>query len=229
MKLKVKSFDSKEWPLKVANILQRRVKHVLLEKGVCTVMLTGGRSARSVYKLWRNLPDFKKMSNVRFYFSDERCVPHNNLESNYGMTMKTLFYNGIPDGCSVHSMLGGASNWELSAEHYESLLPEVLDVLLLSIGEDGHIASIFPGSKATQKMKSKVVRVLGPKHPYERLTISASVILGAASLFVMAQGETKVALLNEIIKFPNDISGMPARLALDATWLVDCNQENNYV
>ena len=67
-------------------------------------MLTGGGSAARLYKAWRDLPAFQQMTGVSFYFGDERCVPPDNSESNYGMAMQTLFSHGVPIECSVFRM-----------------------------------------------------------------------------------------------------------------------------
>jgi len=69
----------------------------LLQKSPVTVMLTGGSSATQLYTEWQKLPNFKKLTNTTFYFGDERCVPPDHPESNYGMAMQTLFEDGLPN------------------------------------------------------------------------------------------------------------------------------------
>ena len=107
-------------------------------------MLTGGGSAARLYKAWRDLPAFQQMIGVSFYFGDERCVPPDHEESNFGMVIQVLFPQGVPTGCSVFRMEADATNLETAAQRYADLLPDSIDVILLGVGEDGHIASLFP-------------------------------------------------------------------------------------
>lgn len=173
-------------------MIQDRVNSVLLEHGQCTVVLTGGRSAERLYTSWARLPEFSQTSGIRFYFGDERCVPPDHLESNYAMVMRSLFNRGVPNSCSVFRMEAEDSDREAAAQRYAEALPEKVDVLLLGVGEDGHIASLFPGSTALHEVGRRVLPVSGPKPSFERLTITPSVIAQARSVFVLAAGTAKV-------------------------------------
>lgn len=204
-----------------ARLIQDSINAVLLERGQCSVMLTGGRSAARLYTAWAGLPAFLQMTGVQFYFGDERCVPPDHPESNYGMAMRTLFNQGVPLGCSVFRVEADDPNHEAAALRYEVGLPDKVDVLLLGVGEDGHIASLFPGSVVLKEVHRRVVSVTGPKPPHERLTITPPVIAQARSVFVLATGIAKTQILVKLLQVGGDFDTIPARLILNATWLLD--------
>ena len=104
-------------------------------------------------------------------------------------------------------------------------LPETIDFMLLSIGDDGHIASLFPNSPALFENERKVVPVIGPKAPYQRITITPSVIQSAKHVYVLALGDEKRRKYEEAILDREDISSIPARLVLDRTWIFDLDEE----
>ena len=87
MQPEIKQFESTVWPMKAAGLISDNINSFLDEQGKCSVMLTGGRSAARLYKAWRDLPAFQQKTGVSFYFGDERCVPPDHNESNYGMAM----------------------------------------------------------------------------------------------------------------------------------------------
>jgi 6-phosphogluconolactonase len=217
----IKRFKVIDWPLKAVGLINDNINSILAEQGQCSVMLTGGRSAAQFYKAWRNLPTFQQMTGVSFYFGDERCVPPGHPESNYGMVMQALFQNGVPVGCSVFRMEADAINLEAAAQRYADLLPDSVDVLLLGVGEDGHVASLFPNHVALQERRRRVIPITGPKPPFERLTITPPVITKARSVFVLATGSAKAGMLSAALKNPNDFVALPARLTLGGTWLMD--------
>ena len=221
MRPQIKKFEATEWPAQAADLIQDSINAILLERGQCSVMLTGGRSAERLFTSWIRLPIFQQMPGVRFYFGDERCVPPDHPESNYGMAMRTLFNQGIPAGCSVFHMEADGIDREAAALRYEDLLPGNVDVLLLGVGEDGHIASLFPGSVALQEVRRRVVSVTGPKPPYERLTITPPVIAQARLIFILATGAAKAQILVKALQEASDFDSIPARLVLNATWLLD--------
>jgi 6-phosphogluconolactonase len=217
----IKQFEGTDWPMKAAGLISDTINSVLAEQGKCSVMLTGGRSAARLYKAWRDLPAFKQTTGVSFYFGDERCVPPDHAESNYGMAMQTLFSKCVPIECSVFRMEADAIDLEAAAQSYADLLPESIDVLLLGVGEDGHIASLFPNSTALQESKRQVIPITGPKPPFGRLTITPPVITQAKSTFMLATGTAKAKILNVARHAPGNFDAVPARLVLSATWLLD--------
>lgn len=217
----IRQFDVAKWPVQSAQLIQDRINAVLLERRQCSVMLTGGRSAERLYMVWAEIPDFQQMTGVRFYFGDERCVPPDHPESNYGMVMHTLFNQGVPAGCSVFRIETDGIDREAAALRYDDLLPDKVDVLLLGVGEDGHIASLFPGSVVLKEVHRRVVSVTGPKPPHERLTITPPVIAQARSVFVLATGAAKAQILVKALQKAGDFDTIPARLVLNATWLLD--------
>lgn len=208
------------WPYHVAKALTEVIRKTHLASGSCSFMLTGGRSAASLYRVWGALPDFGQLRNIDFYFSDERCVSPDHVESNFGLTMRTLFKNGVPPTCRIIRMSSELRDQMAAVVAYEAQLPKRLDVLLLSVGEDGHIASLFPKSSALFEKYRRVVNVLAPNPPFERLTVTPDVILNARNIFVMAIGEAKADIYKRATLAPKDVSELPARLVLDATWFV---------
>lgn len=147
------------------------------EHRTCHVMLTGGRSAAELYRTWAvSSKHHLNLNGVQFYFGDERCMLPDYTQSNYGMAMRTLFPDGKPGGVHLDRIEADSSDEEAAADRYAALLPEVIDVLLLSMGEDGHIASLFPYSVALRETRRRVVPVTGPKPPFQRLTITPPVI-----------------------------------------------------
>lgn len=216
-----KQFETSEWPALAAEFVQRALSLSLDAQRVCNIMLTGGRSAERLYLAWRELPAFWQLKNVNFFFGDERCVSPDDPESNYGMAMRTLFGSGVPSGCSVFRMAADDTDIDAAAWRYGELLPSQVDILLLGVGADGHVASLFPGSVALRDMGRLVVPVRGPIPPFRRLTIGPDVVTRAKSIIVLACGVGKKEILARAIENPNDIDSLPARMALRGTWLLD--------
>jgi len=209
------------WITPLLNQIQSVCRDGINKNGACHVMLTGGRSVVSLYSAWAasvDSPD--KLQSMHFYFGDERCVPSDAPESNYGMAVNLLFPGGIPQGVQFHRMEAGSNDLDAAADRYTDMLPEVIDVLLLSVGEDGHIASLFPHSVALHETTRSVVPITGPKPPHKRLTITPKIIQSARHVFVLAIGEQKKAIYEKALQLPDDVDSIPARLVLDKTWII---------
>ena len=112
---------------------------------------------------------------------------------------------------------------EAAAGRYATVLPELIDISLISVGDDGHIASLFPFSAALNETKRRVLPIFGPKQPNQRLTITPPVILQSHSTVVFATGTTKAAVLVEALRSPNNIDALPVLLTIGGTWLLDSN------
>ena len=178
-----------------------------------SIMLTGGRVAKKVYSY---LASEKLFTNhiVDFYFGDERCVLPDDPESNYGMVMNTLFSSGIPENCTVHRIVGEAENPTEEAIRYATVIPDALDIILLSVGEDGHIASIFPGSETLSKESVSVCHVSAPKAPTNRYTITPKVLHSAKKIIVLACGVAKGKVIARALKQPKNTQELPITLVM---------------
>jgi 6-phosphogluconolactonase len=200
---------------RIAGLLQ-----ALLEaNGRASLALTGGRTPRPVYEALAARPDIP-WDRVSIYFGDERCVPPDDEASNFRMARECLLDPaGIPEA-NIHRIQGEDPDHEAAAVRYEAALPGRLDVLLLGIGEDGHIASLFPGSRALEATR-RVVWVEGPKPPADRITITPPVIAAAGTRVIMARGQPKARAVHAALSGDAGPSEVPARLVRDALWILD--------
>jgi 6-phosphogluconolactonase len=212
--------DSDSWTAFVADTIGQAIRSVLSRKNVCHIMLTGGQTAERLYKYWADT-DALSSKGLRFLFGDERCVPPDDANSNYALVMKTLFDKGMPSGCSIARMEAENPDQEAAAKAYEKLIPEEIDILLLGMGVDGHIASLFPNSSALLVEERSVLPIKGPKLPFERLTITPKVIASAKSIFLLVTGTEKGVVLAEALKSESDFMSLPVCLTLAGTWLLD--------
>jgi 6-phosphogluconolactonase len=192
-----------------------KLKSVLETSEQCHLMLAGGGTPLPIYRRLALRSDIP-WSRVRFYFGDERCVPVNTPQSNAFTVMNSLFHGAPPEGVTVYRMCGEEEP-DKAAREYEAILPERVDILLLGVGEDGHTASIFPGSAALDEERRRVMPVIGSKPPRQRLTVTPSVIRQARHVLVMAQGEDKA----DAVRWALMDGSVPAALAREGDWILD--------
>jgi len=184
------------------------------------MMLTGGKTAEGLYNQWFRSSRLPRQG-MRYFFGDERCVPPSHLDSNFGLVMRTLFANESPSAACVIRMEADDPDREAAARRYEALLPERIDILLLGMGTDGHVASLFPHSDALRPTARTVLPVQGPDSGHPRLSITGKVVANADAVFLLAMGEAKGRVLAEALRSPQDVMSLPVRTALNATWLLD--------
>ena len=212
-------FKENDWPKNSAHLIQSAINCLLLAQKRCSVMLTGGRSAKLLYQAWSEHIDFKQLNNVDFYFGDERSVSPLDSESNYGMAMENLFKYEIPGNCSIHRMEAENLSHHDVISKYESILPDRIDILILSLGEDGHIASLFPNDDALKHSNRMIASVLAPISPKRRLSITPKLIQSAQQIYILAIGPLKKQVYNEIVNKKPKFSDIPGVLALGGVWI----------
>jgi 6-phosphogluconolactonase len=195
-----------------ARFILDHARKAIAERGLFRLGLTGGRSPRAIHTALigqaRDLP----WSKVQLTFGDERCVPPDHQDSNYRVAKESLIDpSGIPEG-NVFRMRGeidpeaAAREYEAKLRAFAARLGEpryVHDVLLLGLGEDGHTASLFPGSPALDETTRDVVPVIGPKPPPQRLTMTFPLINAARHiLFLVAEREKRAVAETAIADDP---------------------------
>ena len=190
------------------------------DDGLARVAVAGGKTPAPVY---RRLVDLGHVdwSRVLIYFGDERRVPPDHAESNYRMVRETLLDPAGLEPSQVFPMDGARPEGDTAAAEYADLLPVPLPVLILGIGEDGHTASLFPGSPALEERTRHVVAVPAAGARRARLTITPPVITEARRVLVLARGIRKAPAVARALGGAWDPGACPAQLARHGTWLVD--------
>jgi 6-phosphogluconolactonase len=176
------------------------------------VALSGGRIAGRFLaessRIAKNLNH--SLAHVHFFWADERCVPPDHAESNYRVAHELLLG---PLGISkdrIHRVRGELEP-EQAAREAEAELRQtvptredgqpVLDLVLLGVGEDGHVASLFPGEPAEVVSNPAAYRaVIGPKPPPQRVTLGYGVLAAAGLIVVLISGGGKAAAMRESLE-----------------------------
>ena len=137
------------------------------------------------------------------------------------MVKQNLFPKGIHESYTVNRMEGELSDLEEASKNYEQVLPESLEIILLSLCLLGHIASLLPQSPSLLETHRTVIPIVGPKTPTERLTITHIVIQSAKSIFVFVKGKEKGLVLAQALENPDDVVSLPLCLALGAISILE--------
>ena len=152
-------------------------------------------------------------ANWYVFWTDERRVPLSDPQSNFRLAQTEL----LPKlaGVHAHPVRGAAADYETELRPF---LP--LDLVLLGVGEDGHVASLFPGNPATRETARLVAEVHGaPKPPPDRVTLTFPVLNVARATLVAAAGAGKAAVVGRIFSAPGDLPAQ--RLSGSPRWLLD--------
>jgi 6-phosphogluconolactonase len=156
------------------------------------VAITGGSTPRLAYERAAELRE--DWSGVDFWFTDERCVPPDHEHSNFGMAERALLSRA--EGATVHRMRGELGH-EDGATAYENELGEfgsdALDLILLGVGPDAHICSLFPGDDALGERERLVVGVETPGMAplVSRITLTLPVVNASRQIVFLVTGEDK--------------------------------------
>jgi 6-phosphogluconolactonase len=203
-----------------AEWLELEMTRAIAGRGACALCLAGGRTPEPVYRELASASSID-WTRVDVFFGDERAVPPDHPDSNYLVVHRVLLSRvPVPAG-QVHRMEAERSDREAAAREYERSLPPRLDILVLGMGQDGHTASLFPGSAALDERQRLVMPVVGAKPPAERMTITPPVIEAARRVAVIATGGDKAAMVARAIEGPLAPKDVPVQLARRGTWFLD--------
>lgn len=206
-------------PQKLAEVLARRLEDAgraaIAARGRFALALPGGTTAQTL--LPRLAVAELDWARTDCFWSDERAVPPADPESNFGLARGLLLDPAGVPAASIHRMVGEAPDLQAAADAYRSEMTRVLgptpslDVVLIGMGPDGHICSLFPGH-ALLRERSRWVAVIedSPKPPPRRLTFTMPALAAAALVIVAAFGEAKAGAVREALEDPE--SQLPVSL-----------------
>ena len=181
------------------------------ERGVCRVALSGGATPKLVFPLLLEPArrDAVDWSAVEFFWGDERAVPPDHPESNFGVAYGMLISqlpNVRPD--RIHRMPAEAPDLDAAALSYESELrlsfgargdePPAFDLIWLGMGPDGHTASLFPGSAGLEVRQRWVIANFAPSQEAWRMTLTFPILNAGRDVIIVAIGADKADALSKI-------------------------------
>jgi len=207
-------------------------RHAVRHRGRFLVALSGGRTPHTAFHLLRAAPRVEQVAweQVEILWSDERAVPPDDPESNYGAARESLLTHlpGLrPE--AVHRMPGDAADLDHAARDYEDELRQVadvavgevptLDLVWLGMGVDGHTASLCPGDDALMVSDRLVVATWPPGYDGPRLTLTYPVLNAARQVTFLVIGADKAETL-AAVRAGADLPAARVR-AERVSWLVD--------
>jgi 6-phosphogluconolactonase len=185
---------------------------------VFSIALSGGNTPKTLFELLASPAYLRrvKWQNWEIYFSDERCVPPDDPQSNYRMARQAMLDRVPIKSQNVHRMPGEIDPQQ-AAMQYGQLLKDKfgdggLDVILLGMGDDGHTASLFPGTAALNETHHRCVANFVPKLNAWRLTMTAPFINRAAEVIILVADAAKAKRVAEVLEGPRDPQRLPIQL-----------------
>ena len=221
------------WIAGAAEQIARRLRAALAARRRATLVLSGGNTPRPVYRVLAERHDID-WREVHFFWGDERTVPPDDPQSNFGMAREALLQPlGIADDDPrVHRLRGEAAPEEAARAAERDLQRTFdlapgeappFDVVLLGMGDDGHTASLFPGTPALEAGEGAlVVANAVPQQETTRLTMTFLAFSEARAVLFLVRGEDKAARLAEVLG--DGASEAPIRCIQprgETLWLLD--------
>ena len=211
------------------------IQEAVTTRGRFAIALSGGHTPGKMYSLWAQTEQYRNKTpwdRVHLFWSDERFVPADDPRSNYRMARETLISQVPIPAENVHPMPTNLSSPEECARAYETELlkffgsePPAFDVQLLGIGDEGHTASLFPGSPALGEKVRWVAAVRVAAEPPQRITLTPVVLNQGRNTFFLVAGEGKRAILSairdELASKPSQYPAARIHPAREPVWFLD--------
>lgn len=211
-------------------------KEAVRDRGAFCAALSGGSTPKEVYSLLAS-PEFSMhvpWHTVHLFWGDERCVRPDDPESNYGMVRDVLLQRVPIPATNVHRIRGEIDPGQAAAE-YETLLRESFgseptkvprfDLVLLGLGEDGHTASLFPGTSALEETERLTVALYVEKLNAHRISLTLPVINRGAVVVFLVAGEGKRSIVARVLGHSGERTDIPAQRVRPTDgkliWLLD--------
>lgn len=194
--------DAAALTVAAAGHLRRAIAEAIASRGACWIALAGGRTPRVVYqRLAEAGAPAIDWTRVHVAFGDERVVPPDHADSNYGMARAALFDRVPLPASQIHRIEGERGDAAGAADAYADVLSRAfalapgarpaLDVVLLGVGADGHTASLFPHTPALDVADRLAAAAIAPSAPTSRVTLTYPVLNAARAVVVLVSGADK--------------------------------------
>jgi 6-phosphogluconolactonase len=233
-KIKVLS-DSLKFTRAAGEYFVAQAQEAIVQHGHFSVALSGGETPANLYALLSSDAYAARVEwdKVYIFWGDERCVPPNHKDSNYGVAHQALLQH-VPIPTENIFRMEGEIQPKDAAANYEARLREFFgtwgnqprfDLVLLGLGPDGHTASLFPYSEALNVENDWVVAQFVESVRMWRITLTAAAINAAETILFLVTGSGKAERAREILEGPHDPERLPAQMIQpvdgEIIWLLD--------
>jgi 6-phosphogluconolactonase len=230
--------DTTELAKGAADYILSAIGQTLTRQERFSLVLSGGSTPKAVYALLGQPPLVEQVSwsKVHFFWGDERCVPPDHADSNYRMAYETLLAQLALPPKNIHRILGeippeeAAVLYEQSMTEFfgEGIHPPRFDLVLLGIGEDGHTASLFPGSPALDESRRWTVAVEHTRPPIPlvaRITMTLPLLNAARRIALIVSGAAKAEIMRRALSRAGEDPELPVQRLHpedgEMVWLLD--------
>ena len=213
------------------------ISSALIERARCAVALTGGSTPRAAYRLLGEEPFASRLAwdRIHFFWGDERHVPPDHADSNFRMAHEAFLASVPVPAENIHRIPAEDADAARAAASYEETLRGFFhleadekprfDLLLLGLGPDAHIASLFPGNAALHERQRLVIAPWVEKMATFRITLTAPVLDNAARVIFLVSGEEKSAAVRNVLEGERNPDLYPGQLLSlksgEVIWLLD--------
>jgi 6-phosphogluconolactonase len=209
MEAKIQIFET---PLELANFFAQEIRAMVLDaqnkKKTMNMAISGGSTPGVLFNvLASEFSNSIPWKSVHFFWADERCVPSDHPESNYGVSFSILFSKIQIPSENIHRIRGEADP-QIEVVRYaseiNSLIPKEnhiarFDLIILGLGEDGHTASIFPNQMGILQSDNTCEIAVHPQSGQKRISLTGKVINSAGMVVFLVTGSNKSRIARSVI------------------------------
>jgi 6-phosphogluconolactonase len=229
--------DANELAEHSAGHIARTARQAVAQRGLFTLCLSGGDTPTATYaRLGSEAADSMPWDRVHVFWGDERCIPLDRPDNHFTMASKLMLSHVPIRPENVHRARGDAADPAAAAVEYEMTLRSffdgaddqlpTFDLVMLGMGEDGHVASLFPGSDGWGERERWVVdhHVIKRGERVRRLTLTMPVLTAAREVMVLVSGGHKAETLAAVLRGEADVpAGELDGEAANVRWMVDAD------
>jgi 6-phosphogluconolactonase len=230
MKTEPRIIRTKNFVADAADFILEQAHRAIGERNGFRIALSGGNTPRPVYARLAAPGDDLPWDLIRITFGDERCVPPDDPESNFKMAWETLLAPARVPEKSILRMRGEI-NPQIAAQEYEDQLDLMArqhtepiyrhDLILLGLGDDGHTASLFPGTAALEETTRRVVANFVPKLNAWRLTFTFPLINRARHILFLVGAAKNPGLIERVLEGDSQYPASRVKpTAGELTWMI---------
>jgi 6-phosphogluconolactonase len=202
---------------KVSNIIFRQIEKKVLSKKKINILVTGGRNALKLYFFLNKKIKTLDLRKVFFWLTDERLDYKNKKDSNYFSIKRILFKNIYEKNYNFLNILSNSNDLKDSINKYEIFFPKKIDLMIITLGDDGHLASLFPKANEESISKNFIKVYVKNNKCKHRVSIKKKIFNKTSKIYALCFGKKKKNIYSKLI-IRNFKMNLPADCLKNATF-----------